>query len=161
MQPPAQGDIRLVALQGVNSTNRACDVVHFGGVEFFNDGQRGRIYVDSDLDHAEPTVSANVICRQLGFPFGGLIETATRSGGLSDGNDTVVWATEVQCTGTEDRLDECFFPEQFSGFTRSKAFLVPPISADGVGIQGASCSTSPDLQLGVPACRRFAIEGAP
>ena len=125
--------------------------------------------MDIDLDPAQPTVSANVICRQLGFPFGDLIESA-RSGvqlrGPSafisdyDEEDAVVWATEVQCTGTEERLDECFFPQQFNGFTRSITFPVTPIAEDDVGIQRAICSTNPDLQVGV-ICRRFEIEGAP
>ena len=114
-------------------------------------------------------MSANVICRQLGFPFGSLIENS-RSGfrllgptaftSDYDEPDATVWATEVQCTGTEERLDECFFPQQFAGFTRSISFPIPPVSADAVGVQRAICATDPDLQVGV-MCRRFDIEGVP
>ena len=45
-----------------------CDDVHFGGVELFLDGRWGRI-----CDFAEPdefTLDAQVVCRQLNFPYG-------------------------------------------------------------------------------------------
>lgn len=67
----------------------------------------------------------------------------------------VVWATEVQCTGTESRLDECFFPENFGGFTRSVSFPIP--SRDGaVGVLGEICSARDFLGV---VCRRFEIAG--
>ena len=73
--------------------------------------------------------------------------------------DVIVWATEVQCTGTEDRLDECFFPQQFSGFARSITFPVLPVGEDFVGVRSSFCARDPDFQVGV-ICRRFEVEGA-
>lgn len=39
---PAQGDVRLVPLQGTGATS-VCDAVHAGAIEIFNDGVWGRI----------------------------------------------------------------------------------------------------------------------
>ena len=64
----------------------------------------------------------------------------------------IVWATEVQCTGLEERLDQCFFPEEF-GDAR------PDYSGDsGPGIRGAECAERDGRTLAV-VCRQFEIEG--
>lgn len=86
LSTPVQGDIRLVNLSGVNSSSAACDEVHFGGVELFNEGQWGRICrgqgssirsAGDDGPFADFSIDASVICRQLGFPFGGVYDVAS------------------------------------------------------------------------------------
>lgn len=82
-----QGDIRLVPLQDFDASTSPCDDIHFGGVEIYNDGQWGRIC--GKVVGREPgslALEAQVACRQLGFPFGGLIdvqEGSRTSGKLS------------------------------------------------------------------------------
>eukprot|EP00892_Ulva_mutabilis_P004962 jgi/Ulvmu1/2838/UM144_0002.1 len=158
--PPSQGAIRLVSFQGVNLTTRPCDDVHYGGVEFFNEGQWGRVCGMTDLDPAAASVDALVICRQLGFPFGGLMDVRST---LREDRDydsevdepAIVWATDVQCTGTESRLDECFFPEDFEGFSRFVSFPVPPLDSSRAGLRGFTCAFREFLGV---VCRRFEIE---
>lgn len=163
---PAQGDVRLVDLSGIIAQTSPCDAVHFGGVEIFNNGQWGRVCsgrfrgTESDF-----TIDATVICRQLGFPFGSLMDaedTEDSSFSIdgvyyddSNGPGELVWATDVVCTGTEARLDECFFPEDFGA---------APIDSDSgpavlTGVSGAPCGRRDGRVLGV-ACRQFEIEGA-
>ena len=67
---PVEGDVRLVALPGNSPATRACDDVHFGRVEIFHDGLWGRICAGDSAS----TLDAEVVCRQLGFPFGGVLD---------------------------------------------------------------------------------------
>ena len=97
--------------------------MHFGAVEIFNHGQWGRICRSSFNSFASFIIDARVVCRQLGFPFSNLMdveELRTSSGsrvGSTVDADTdldyldlgpdeldLVWATELQCTGQEERL---------------------------------------------------------
>eukprot|EP00892_Ulva_mutabilis_P007858 jgi/Ulvmu1/5444/UM223_0005.1 len=152
---PVQGDLRLVNIFGVNSTSGPCDDVHFGGVEIFNQGRWGRICRDNDLffvGSADFTVDAKVMCRQLGFPFSGQYAAGQPSEfdaaiarfvtveDRSPNPEPLVWATDVRCTGTETRLEDCFTP-QLDG--------PPPFSNCGDG-------TSDSGFFGV-VCRRFEI----
>jgi len=163
--PPSQGDVRLIPLRGVPPT-AGCDDVHLGGVEIFNDGRWGRICVDRSDQVSFFTIDAGVICRQLGFPFGGLLEQEGNNGAAADYGDyddpgELVWASDVVCSGLEDRLDECLFPQEFgdnpSGNNRDYSPPVPP----GGGLTGfrAVCSRRDGLLLSV-VCRRFEMEGA-
>ena len=100
-------------------------------------------------------ISAQVICRQLGFRFGGLYDTedATNSSGVIVGADyedfntpgDLVWATNVQCSGLEERLAECFFPEAF-GDARRGTDGQPIATADG--IERARCERQDGFVLG-------------
>lgn len=73
-----EGDIRLVTLNGTSSNTAACDAVHFGGVELFREGVWGRICTGVRFDAADRfTLDAQVVCRQLGFPFGTLMDEGT------------------------------------------------------------------------------------
>lgn len=166
--PPEQGDVRLVPLHGITPT-APCDTVHYGGVEIFNDGQWGRICI-GDFGYAveEFPVEAAVVCRQLGFPYGGLYDVRdpdpssrfrVEQDTLADTTAThVVWATEVRCTGIEQRLDACLFPEAF-GEAGDYEYRGQD-GDDGVGIWYSSCSRIDSRMLGV-VCRQFPVNGAP
>ena len=159
---PAQGDVRLIALDDILPT-QPCDAVHFGGVEIFNNGQWGRICSDrSGRSNRDFTIDANVVCKQLGFPFGTLYDAAEVLDSIGEpaGTDYIdvsapgelVWATDVLCTGKEERLDECFFPEDFEDARLGD--YAPEVE----GIRRASCRRQDGSVLGV-VCRRFEIEG--
>lgn len=153
---PKQGDVRLVDIKETNFTTQPCDDVHVGIVEIFNDGMWGRICGRRD-DTAMYNVDARVICRQLGFAFGSIIDLRDNSDYADvDYDDPValVWATEVECTGTEERLADCFFPQAFGTIPRpNQAPDAPP------GIANADCRRMDSATLSV-GCRRFEIEGA-
>lgn len=119
---PAEGDVRLVTLNGTSSNTSVCDAVHFGGVELFHEGHWGRICTGMRFDAADRfTLDAQVVCRQLGFPFGTLMDEGaviemdyeyrydyyTQSSSLDDtsqGYDysqAITWATEVMSLTTD------------------------------------------------------------
>ena len=154
----------------------ACDDVHFGAVEFFNAGRWGSICAP-DSDVATFAIDAAVVCRQLGFPFGSLIDPAETFYEEPGEMEGIAWASDVLCTGLEDRLDECFFPENFGDDQYSNMYDYgfstpelprpvlpqgPPDSQRSPGLQGfaGSCSGNDGLALSV-VCRRFEIEGVP
>lgn len=100
--PPADGDVRLVPFAETIAPTSQCDDVHFGGVELFLDGRWGRI-----CDFAEPdeiTLDAQVVCRQLNFPYGtamdddSFVAQEEFSGGDYDDPEpaTVSWASDVR-----------------------------------------------------------------
>ena len=94
---PAEGDVRLVPLNGTAVPTAVCDDVHFGGVELFREGAWGRICPGrKGGEEASFTLDAQVVCRQLGLPFGTVMDTAddNRRGDYSDPLATV-WATQV------------------------------------------------------------------
>lgn len=183
---PSQGDVRLVNLRGNNFTTQSCDEVHFGGVEIFNDGEWGRVCTGFS-ERAGFAVDAKVVCRQLGFPFGSLMDVQEAQLGRGYSVDysaydqpvELVWATAVDCTGKEERLDECFLPEDFGAAVEVYAYaygfydyagqeqdpqgtLSPGPAAAQTGPRGipnADCSRRDGDTLAV-ACRRFEIEGA-
>lgn len=61
-------------LRGIEAPTRLCGDVQLGGVEFFNDGQWGRLCVREFRTESTWTVDALAICcscqPELGFPFG-------------------------------------------------------------------------------------------
>ena len=177
---PAQGDVRLAPFPGLNVATQPCDDVHFGAVEFFKDGQWGRICSSTFNRFASFSVDARVVCRQLGFPFSSLMdvdEVRSGSGGrvgstipgyidldyldLDSDELELVWATELQCTGQEERLSDCFFPEDFGNIIRDygRDLTRPAPDSSPPGIQDADCRARDQFILGV-VCRRFDIEGA-
>lgn len=94
---PAEGDVRLVPLNGTTAATAPCDDVHFGGVELFREGRWGRICAGRFGQPEEFTLDAQVICRQLGFPFGSVMDTREAfSSSEQDIDSALVWATEVR-----------------------------------------------------------------
>lgn len=88
------GDIRLVPLSGAAAATATCDDVHFGVVELFRDGIWGLICGGRAAEKF--TLDAQVICRQLGFPFGSIMDTRDFSSTYDDySTETTTWATEV------------------------------------------------------------------
>lgn len=99
------------------------------------------------------------MCRQLGFPFGGIYDVGEFRQSefipgdyedefyTDDYDSGVAFATEVTCTGKEARLDECFLPEAFGASDPSVT-----------GVQ-ATCTTQRRRIFSV-ICRRFEITGA-
>lgn len=178
---PIQGDVRLVSLGGTVTATSTCDEVHFGGVEIFNDGVWGRICAGRVDQFTAFTVDAKVVCRQLGFPLGSLYDTfggddvgvfadADYGDPYSDAGSgrpsEIVWATEVVCTGKEERLGECFFPEEFGdnpgGFPSGYYDDVDEETQGGPGTQPGllrtPCSFRDRSVFGV-ICRQFEIPG--
>eukprot|EP00892_Ulva_mutabilis_P012491 jgi/Ulvmu1/9614/UM054_0044.1 len=160
--PPQQGDVRLTALRGGGAATAACDAAHMGGVEIFNAGRWGRICAGGGP--SQFVVTAQVACRQLGFPFGSLLDPEET---LSDANSysyydadpfdydavtkrNLVWATQVACSGAEARLDECVFPQAAAGGGDGSLGL--PAN----GFPGQDCAVS-DAGILAVACRRFQI----
>ena len=94
---PAEGDVRLVPLNGTAVPTAVCDDVHFGGVELFREGTWGRICPGrTGGEEASFTLDAQVVCRQLGLPFGTVMDAADDEG-RGDYSDPLatVWATQV------------------------------------------------------------------
>ena len=95
---PSEGDVRLVPLVETAVPTAVCDEVHFGGVELFREGVWGRVCRSrSRFNEQEFTLDAQVVCRQLGFPFGTVMDGEAFSDGFSRPEDPTmtVWATEV------------------------------------------------------------------
>ena len=91
--------MRLVPLNGTAVPTAVCDDVHFGGVELFREGSWGRICPGRfGGDEADFTIDAQIVCRQLGFPFGSVMDVED----FFDANDYIspetpvaVWASQV------------------------------------------------------------------
>ena len=170
MAPPADGDVRLVPLINATSESAPCDAVHQGVVQIFSDGVWG-ILCTSEFGREGRigfVVDAKVICRQLNFPFGSVFDSSASGGrgGPDDQydyadysfgsplsaplDDVPVFATRVSCTGKEERIDECFFPERGPSFSSSAPSPAPRVSS--------SCDRFQASRLTV-ACRQFEIEG--
>eukprot|EP00892_Ulva_mutabilis_P004525 jgi/Ulvmu1/2444/UM135_0004.1 len=185
---PTDGDVRLVPLNGTAVATGACDEVHFGGVELFLQGRWGRICPGRfGGDPEEFTLDAQVICKQLGFPFGTVMDEEEVSAAYDydyserDRSTVLTWATEVMCTGKEERLLDCMFPENFGiDYSRdysydyfynenwpAPAHAAPapaPISMESApapsnGLPGAGCDRGDTERLAV-ICRRFEITDA-
>lgn len=136
---PEQGDVRLRGGFGT-----PCDPLHTGFVEVFNAGEWGAICSALDL----PSILvADVVCRQLGFPHGTVVDPINPRPRFTD--DYVIveeadepqdrfWLGNVVCSGPEARLLDCGLG---SGFLTEDA-----------------CSSSP-VRLTV-ACRKFAVPEA-
>ena len=155
----------------INATSESapCDAVHQGVVQIFSDGVWGLICTSTFGRGARTgfDVDAKVICGQLGFPFGSVFDSAaigartdqydydyTVFGSASAPLDDVpVFATRVSCTGKEERLDECFFPDADPS---SSGFAVAPASDYA---PDPNCDAFQASRLTV-SCRQFEIEGA-
>lgn len=86
------------------------------------------------------------------------VRSVRYAGDYSD-REELVWATEVQCTGTESRLDECFFPQEFGDNTDPRRIDSGADTVPGDGIPYAPC-VSNNRDIFAVVCRRFEIPGA-
>lgn len=89
-------------LNGTAVPTAPCDDVHLGAVELFIEGRWGRICNgDFGGDPEEFTLDAQVVCRQLGFPYGTVMD-AEQNVDYSDRDyapadeSVVIWATQVR-----------------------------------------------------------------
>ena len=108
--PPVEGAVRLVPLNGTAPATATCDDVHFGAVELFRDGIWGRICDGQDGgDPEEFTLDAQVVCRQLGFPFGTVMNEEDFGSAYdydSRGDEEILtWASEVQKKPPRNLID--------------------------------------------------------
>lgn len=98
LETPVDGDLRLVPLFENSTATRLCDDVHLGGVELFRQGRWGAICTGNILGFEDEfTLDAQVVCRQLGFPFGTVMEPRAPEfiGGNYDEPEGTIWATKV------------------------------------------------------------------
>ena len=152
---PQTGDLRLVPFPDTDTPTAACDEVHVGGVEIYNRGRWGAVCIGGG-DTAQFTIDAQVVCRQLGFHSGVMYQIAESIRFPYDYGDYVfgpedevasdfAWASEVVCTGTEARLDECLFTEGSDN------------TLGGLPAEGLSNSCFRSLAV---ACTQFDLVGA-
>ena len=128
-----------------------CDPLYTGIVEIFHAGEWG-VICGGRLDPTDSpfgTLAPDVICRQLGFPHGTVVD------GLEPGNtDNVeesqlplgrIWLRDLLCRGPEERVLDCdLVPRRFLRRRDEASF--------------GSCGFS-ERRLNV-ACRQFAVEPA-
>ena len=67
-------------------------------VELFYEGQWGRVVIDWTRDAA---AVARVACRQAGYPYGEGLQLLRKGSGP-------VWLVIFECTGDEERVEQCW-----------------------------------------------------
>lgn len=144
---PVEGSVRL--LGGFGSP---CDPIHSGYVEVFHLDEWGAICIDEgDAD----VLTADVVCRQLGFPHGAVVDPTTNPPDLEMGQYSYNYVDVDEAEEPQGR----FFLN--SAMCRgSEARLVDCDLGDGLSLLGmpAGCSGTPS-RLTV-ACRTFAVSEA-
>ena len=136
------GDVRLVPLNGIAPATATCDDVHFEAVELFRDGIWGRICDGQDGgDPEEFTLDAQVVCRQLGFPFGTVIngddpfvDIDYRSDDPSSEPEAIIWATEVGHTHAYRQYLSCMPVSVRHLFTAARPAIMQLLSTWPGGI---------------------------
>lgn len=108
---PVEGSVRLRG--GFGSP---CDPIHSGFVEIFHRQEWGSICRSRFRFFDRPQV-AGVVCRQLGFPHGTLVDPSPNprnaEADYSDNDDEAeeplerFWLSSVTCSGPEDALNDC------------------------------------------------------
>lgn len=155
LEPPREQD--AVRLRGGFGT--PCDPLHSGFVEVFNAGEWGAI-CDGEFARRRDFLVADVVCRQLGFPHGTVVDSETTRPDLYFDyyfNDDIgeesevplgrVWLNAIQCSGPESRLVDCNLGPGF----------LPAASVEQACFRLGS--EAPPSRLYV-ACRKFAIPEA-
>eukprot|EP00892_Ulva_mutabilis_P007273 jgi/Ulvmu1/4918/UM202_0003.1 len=112
--PPVEGSVRLRG--GFGSP---CDPVYTGFVEIFHLDEWGAICGVDPLDYIDSTANtdalqADVVCRQLGFPHGTMVDPTGNPYDEEEGEDLErYWLADVQCQGPELSLLECDIGQGF------------------------------------------------
>eukprot|EP00892_Ulva_mutabilis_P012696 jgi/Ulvmu1/979/UM103_0006.1 len=141
-----EGAVRLVG--GFDSP---CSLLFSGIVEIFHDGEWGAICggrIDPD-DDPFGTLAPDVVCRQLGFPHGTVVD-ALEPGSSDNVEESQlpvgrIWLQDLLCRGREERVLDCdTVPGRFLRRRSEESF--------------GSCPRS-SRRLHV-ACRQFAVEAA-
>lgn len=104
-----------------------CDTIHTGYIEVLHDGEWGNICTNSiEESRATNTLVPDVVCRQLGFPYGGRVDPLpavpppqqgdTPSPPAAEDQIDRYWlfSSETTCTGPEQRLLDCELVRGFS-----------------------------------------------
>ncbi|XP_072013307.1 uncharacterized protein [Amphiura filiformis] len=95
-------DAGVVCADGTNFIRLADGSSEFEGrVEILHNGMWGTVCSDS-----WSTTDAQVVCRQLGFPYGDV--EAHRYAAFGPGTGEI-WMDNVDCVGSEDYLNECSY----------------------------------------------------
>lgn len=98
--PSQEGDLRLVPSTLFPAGTSSCDLYHAGVVQIFRNGTWGSICPQTSANPRTPrideefTVDAQVICRQLGFSFGTVLNVPVADISPADRAEFVV-AVEV------------------------------------------------------------------
>ncbi|KAJ8035487.1 Neurotrypsin [Holothuria leucospilota] len=108
-----------------------------GRVEIFLNGEWGTVDDDPwDDDDAE------VVCRQLGYSYGGV---AYRSAHFGEGNGSI-WLDDINCFGSESHLLRCFYGTDTSEDSHYEdvgvSCLVPPLLPDADVCSSQPCDNN-------------------
>jgi hypothetical protein len=98
-------DAAVVCQPGVRLINGSTS--NEGRFEIYHDGTWGTV-----CDDGWHTNDANVACRELGYPAGGLPVNCCDRFGQASGT---VWLEAVKCKGTEKNIQNCFDPDSMDG----------------------------------------------
>ena len=113
-QPAEQDSVRLRGGFGT-----PCDPVHTGFVEIFNAGEWGAICDGNSPSPERADVLADVICRQLGFPHGTVVQAnipfnrseTTFGAGTEEADEPQdrfwLFASQARCLGPEAQVVDC------------------------------------------------------
>lgn len=95
-QEPQEGDLRLVPTFRLPNGTDVCDEYHAGAVQLYRNGNWSAICPRSFAGNEEEfTLDAQVICRQLGFPFGSVMGLTVADIAAENRADNIV-ATRVR-----------------------------------------------------------------
>ena len=147
----------------IDGVGSPCDPLYTGILEIFNEGRWGAVCTNGGRD----AITADVVCRQLGFPFGNPVDGdfARRDDDGTD-PDTLdesevmsdpVWLFGVSCRGPEENLSDCLGDyDNFSDGTSDgpcrrrlhvacRQFAVDAALEESSETAGAKCTPLPSL----------------
>ena len=125
-----------------------CDPLHSGFIEVLHNDEWGSICTQSIReDRGENNLVADVVCRQLGFPYGNRVDPLD-SEGMEVAEQPLgrFWLSSVRCRGPEDRLTGCDL---------GQGFLEDDSLSDDSLLDYGGCSDG-DHRVTV-ACRQFPV----
>ena len=125
-----------------------CDPIHSGFIEVLHSGEWGSICTQDFSEYSgENNLVADVVCRQLGFPYGNRVNPLNLED-MEEADEPLdrFWLSSVRCRGLEDRLTGCDLGAGFIGDN-------PPSDYSFLDVD--SCSDG-DHRVTV-ACRQFPV----